>query len=127
LSRPSYHDTEHEEAALTAEPALEEQRAIESLIERSSNPQQDTPDTLDSTRSGDSQAEPRDTPDIHPGDEGERSDQTSPCEGSLEEATNRALEPAPSVEEEQHVAQPLVQNVGEKGDRDERIYGNEEE
>jgi hypothetical protein len=36
LSRPSYHDTEHEQAALTAEPALEGQGATESLIESSS-------------------------------------------------------------------------------------------
>jgi hypothetical protein len=127
LSKASYHDTEHEQAALIAGPALEGQGATESLFESSSNPRQDTPDNPDSTRSDDPQAEPRDTPDIHPGDEGERSDQTSPCEGSLKEATNSALKPAPSVEEEQNVAQPLVQIAGEKGDRDERIDGDEEE
>jgi hypothetical protein len=45
LSRPSCHDTEHEQAALIVEPALERQRATESLIQSSPNPQQDTPDT----------------------------------------------------------------------------------
>jgi hypothetical protein len=129
LGRPSYHDTEHEQAALTAKPALEGQGATESLFESSSNLQQDTQDPLDSARSDDPQAEPRDIPDTHPGDEGEeRSDQTNCCEESLKKATNSALEPASFVEDEQHVAQPRVQNVREKGiedDEDERVDGDE--
>jgi hypothetical protein len=125
LSKPSYHDAEHEQAALIVEPALEGQRATDSLIESSSDPQQDTPDTPDSTRSGDPQAEPRSTP----GDEGEeRSDQTNCYGESLKEATNGALEPASFVEDEQHVAQLRVQDIGEKGnevDEDERVDGDE--
>jgi hypothetical protein len=129
LSRPSYHDTEYEQATLIVELALEGQGATESLIESSSNPQQDTPDTPDSTRSGDPQAEPRSTPGTHSGDEGEeRSDQTNCYGESLKEATNGALEPASFVEDEQHVAQLHVQDIGEKGnevDEDERVDGDE--
>jgi hypothetical protein len=129
LSRPSCHDTEHEQAALIEKPALERQRATESLIESSPNPQQDTPDTPDSTRSGDPQAEPRGTPSTHSGEKGEeRSDQTKCYKKSLKEATNGALEPASLVEDQQHAAQLRVQDIGEKGnevDEDERVDGDE--
>jgi hypothetical protein len=129
LSRPSYHDTEHEQAALMAEPVLERQGAKESLVESSSDPQQDTPDTSDSTRSGDLQAEPRDTPGARSGDEGEeRSDQRNRCGESLKEATDSTLEPASFVEDEQHIAQPRAQSVGGKSnevDEDKSINGDE--
>jgi hypothetical protein len=74
------------------------------------------------------EVEPRETPDVHSGDGGEeRSDETDCYEKNLEEATNSALELASSVEGEQHVAQPLVQNVSEEGGEDERIDRDEDD
>jgi hypothetical protein len=53
----------------------------------------------------------------------ERNDKTDRYGESLEEATNSALAPASPVEDKQHVAQPLVENSGDKGDKDD---GDEE-
>jgi hypothetical protein len=88
---------------LEAERAPRGQESTESLVESSSNLQQDTQNPPDSTRSDDHQAD-QDTPGAHPDDEGEgeeRSDQTDRCEASLKKAANSALEPAAFVEDEQ--------------------------
>jgi hypothetical protein len=125
-SVPSNHDTEHEKATFEAEHALKGQEATESLHESYSNLQRVTQCPPDSTRYDDLEVEPRETPDVHSGDGGEeRSDETDCYEKNLEEATNSALDLASSVEGEQNVAQPLVQNVSEEGGEDERIDGDE--
>jgi hypothetical protein len=112
---PSNNDPEHEQATFEAVPPPKGQQATESQDESSLNLQQDAKDLPDSTRSDGSQVESRDTPDAHQGNEGEeRSDQTNCDKESLKEATGGALEPAASVEDEQHVAQ----SRGEKGSED---------
>jgi hypothetical protein len=124
---PSNHDSEHEQATFEAVPPPKGQEATASQHESSLNLQQDAQDLPDSTRSDGPQVESRDTIDAHPGDEGEeRSDQTNRYKESLEEATDSALEPAASVEDEQHVAQSRGEKGSEDG-KDERIDGDEED
>jgi hypothetical protein len=126
-SVPSNHDPEHEQATFAAVPPPKGQEATESQHESSLNLQQDAQDPPDSTRSDDSQAEPRDPPEAHSGGEGEEhSHQRDRHEESPGEATDSALEPAAYVGDGQHVAQPR----GEKdngNDEDERIDGDEED
>jgi hypothetical protein len=130
-SVPSNHDNEHEKATFGAEHALEGQEAARTLLGTSSNLQHDTKFSPDSTRYDDPQVIVWDTPDVHAGDGGEeRSGQTDCYEESLEEDTNSALGPASLGEDKQHVVQPRVEDLSDKGDEDdevERIYGDEED
>jgi hypothetical protein len=128
---PSDHDTEHEQAVFEVVPMPKGQGATESLHESSSNLQQDTRHRPDSTRAEDPQVEPRETPDVLPGHGGEEcSDQTDCFGESLGQAPNSAPKLALSVEGKQHVAQPRIEDLSDKGDEgagDESLDGDEED
>jgi hypothetical protein len=129
-SLPSNHDTKHEQVAFEVVPLPKGQEAAESLHESSSNLQQDTGYRPASTRAEDPQVEPRETPDVLLGHGGrECSDQTDCFGESLRQAPDSTPELALSVEGKQHVAQPRVEGLSDKGNEDaedESFDGDEE-
>jgi hypothetical protein len=131
-SVPLNRHTELEQATFEAESAPKGREATESLLENPSNPQKDTQDAPNSSRSDNLQAELQDTPDVHLDGEGEGeecSDRTDRCEASPKDATNSALKSASFIGIEHHDAQLFVQDEGKKGNEDdenERIDKGEE-
>jgi hypothetical protein len=118
-SVPSNHDTEHEQTAFEVVPLPKGQEATESLHESFSTLQQVTRHRPDSTGAEDPQVEPRGIPDVLPGHGGEEcSDWTDCFEESLGQAPDSAPELALSVEGKQHVAQPRVKVLSDKGNED---------
>ena len=118
---PLNRHTEHEQATFEAESALKGREATESVLKSPLNLQKDTQDALGSTKSDDLQAKLHNTPDtcLHSEGKGqERSDLSDRCEASLKEATNSALKSASFVGIEQRDAQPLVEDQGKKGNKD---------
>jgi hypothetical protein len=131
LSVPSNHDTEHEQATFEAVPPSKGHTPTVNRHGSFSNLQQCAQDPPDSTRSENLQVEPRDTLDVQADEEGEeRSDQTDCFRDSLGQAPDSAPELALSVEGRQHVAQPRVEVLSDKGNEDaedESFDGDEED